>query len=302
MAFDAAARVGDTRRVIRPVIKSMRPHQWVKNSFVLAPLVFAQELTSSTAIVRAVLATLLFCGVSGAVYLMNDSFDVEKDRAHPLKRKRPVAAGDLSVAAARRASLVVATVAISAGFALSWKFAAAATYLVVNLAYSRRLKHIAYVDVLTIAFGFLVRIVAGALAIDVPVSVWLFACTFLLALFMGMGKRRHELLETMGDVADKRSVLSYYQLGPLTIAMIGAALATTAAYTAYTVEDHQHDFGTDFLPATIPFCVIGLTRFFMLTGQTRTSASPTEQIVRDPPFVANLACWAVLVLYLIYFQ
>ena len=282
----------------------MRPHQWVKNSFVLAPLVFAQELTNATSLGRASAATILFCAVSGAVYLMNDILDVEKDRAHPTKRNRPIASGQLPVAAAKTASGALVVGALVLGTVLSWKFtAAAAAYFVINLAYSLKLKHVAYLDVLTIAFGFLLRIVAGALAIDVPVSVWLFACTFTLALYLAMGKRRHELLSAaQGNAVKQRAVLGSYDLPGLTMAMLGTALATTAAYTAYAVEDHSETFGTDLIPLTIPFCVVGLTRFFRLTTDSENLASPTEKIVKDPPFLANLAAWGALMVYLIYFS
>ncbi len=283
----------------------MRPHQWVKNSFVLAPLVFAQQATDTSSVIRAVVATALFCLVSGSVYLMNDAFDIEKDRAHPTKRDRPIPSGRLSVEAALRASRIFAAVAVLAGFALSWKFAAAtALYFVVNLAYSRRLKNIPYLDVCTIAFGFLIRIVAGALAIDVPLSVWIFACTFSLALYMGLGKRRHELLHAQAtpssSAESQRSVLTAYQVGSLTASMLTAGLATVAAYTAYAVEDHLIDFNSDLLPLTIPFCVLGLGRFFLLSNDTRTSKSPTEQITRDIPFLLNLAAWGVIMVFVIY--
>ncbi|MFT6398007.1 MAG: 4-hydroxybenzoate polyprenyltransferase [Bradymonadia bacterium] len=280
----------------------MRPHQWVKNSFVLAPLVFAQQLTVPVSVARAAAATALFCMISGAVYLMNDIYDVEKDRAHPKKKDRPIPSGRLSIEVAKRTSagLVVATLLL--GLALSWKFAAAAMlYFAVNFAYSQKLKHLAYVDVLTIAFGFLVRIVAGALAIDVPVSMWLFACTFTLALFLGMGKRRHELLSAAhGNAVKQRKVLKNYDLQSLTMAMHGTALGTVAAYTAYAVEDHTATFGTDLLWTTIPFCVIGITRFFRLSSDAENPSSPTEKIVSDAPFLVNLAMWGALMIYLIY--
>ena len=283
------------------VLKSMRPHQWVKNAFVLAPLVFAQELTNLDAVLRAALATALFCAASGAVYLMNDCFDVEKDRAHPTKRHRPIPSGALPVPTAQRVAVAAAIGSVGIGAVLAPLFAVAvAAYLAVNVAYSRSLKHVPYIDVLTIAFGFLVRAVAGALAIDVPVSVWLFACTFLLALYLGMGKRRHELLAAEGNASKQRRVLDAYDPSQLTMAMLGTALATTAAYTAYAVEDHSLDFGTDRLPYTIPFCVIGLLRFFRLSSDASDPDSPTERMVTDPPFLLNLAAWGLLMLYLIY--
>lgn len=287
--------------MVLAVLKSMRPHQWVKNAFVLAPLVFAQQLMTGPAVWRAALATALFCLVSGAVYLVNDCFDVEKDRQHPTKRDRPIPSGALGVPAAQMIAAGLALGSLAVGALLSPAFAGAMlAYLVVNAAYSRALKHKPYVDVLTIAFGFLVRIVAGALAIDVPVSVWLFACTFLLALYLGMGKRRHELLAAGGDASRQRKVLDAYDPTQLTMAMLGTALATTAAYTAYAVEDHTTDFGTNLLPLTIPFCVVGLTRFFRLSSASDDPHSPTERMVTDLPFLANLLAWGALVVYLIY--
>lgn len=279
----------------------MRPHQWVKNSFVLAPLVFAQKLADPDSVGRAALATVLFCIVSGSVYLMNDVADVAKDRAHPTKRKRPIPSGRLPIQLASRASNALAATAVGVGAVLGWDFSlATALYFAVNLAYSRKLKHVPYIDVLTIAFGFLVRIVAGALAIDVPLSIWIFACTFLLALYMGMGKRRHEILQAASNAEKQRKVLEAYHLGQLTMAMLATALATTAAYTAYSVDDHAQDFGTDLLWTTIPFCVIGLLRFFVLSARADTPDSPTEQITRDLPFLLNLGVWGVLILTLIY--
>lgn len=291
--------------MISPLLETMRPHQWVKNSFVLAPLIFAQQATDLGAMTRAVVATLLFCAVSGAVYLMNDAFDIEKDRAHPTKRNRPIPSGRLSVRAALRASRLLAVLSVGLGALLSWQFAAAtALYFTVNLAYSRKLKNIPYLDVCTIAFGFLIRITAGALAIGVPMSVWILTCTFTLALFMGLGKRRHELLHAESQAASastQRAVLDAYGLPSLTAAMLTAALVTVAAYTAYAVEDHTLDFGTDLLPITIPFCVVGLARFFMLSSDASTAQSPTEQITRDAPFLLNLAAWGVITVALIYF-
>lgn len=287
--------------MLRPILKSMRPHQWVKNAFVIAPLVFAVQATDVGLLLRAFAAFTLFCCASGAVYLINDCFDVDKDRAHPVKRFRPIPAGDLSVPNAYRAAGFLAFAVVVGGAALSYGLAAAAsTYLLMNLAYSRKLKHVAWLDVLIIASGFLLRVVAGAFAIGVPVSHWLLICTFLLALYLGMGKRRHELLETVGSEARRRKVLEAYQLGQLNVAMFGTALMTTAAYTAYTLDDSEGSFHAPGLRYTVPFIVLGLTRFFMLSSTTERAESPTERMVRDPLFVANVLAWGLCILYLIY--
>lgn len=279
----------------------MRPHQWVKNAFVIAPLVFAVQATDLAMLARAFAAFALFCCASGAVYLINDCFDVEKDRAHPVKRFRPIPSGELSVPNAYRAAAVLAAIVVVGGSLLSLGLAGAAfAYLLMNLAYSRKLKHVAWLDVLIIAAGFLLRVVAGAAAIGVPISHWLLVCTFLLALYLGMGKRRHELLETVGSEERRRKVLDAYRLGQLNVAMFGTALMTTAAYTAYTLDQSEGSFHAPGLRYTVPFIVVGVTRFFTLSGETERAESPTERMIRDPLFVANVCAWGLCILYLIY--
>ena len=288
--------------MLGPLIQSLRPHQWIKNAFVAAPVIFAQKLADGEAAGRALLAAVLFSLLSGSVYLRNDLADLEKDRAHPLKRHRPIASGRLPVRAANLASIVLAAGALGAGFALDPKFAAvAACYFTVNLAYSRGLKNVALLDVGIIALGFLLRILAGGYAIHVAVSPWLALCTFLLALYMGMGKRLHELLTAGADGERQRSSLRAYRRRPLAVAMAGVALVTLAAYSAYTLEQHTAEmFRTNQLPWSIPFCAVGIARFFWLTTRRDRLVSPTEQIVRDPVFIANLGAWGLGILWIIY--
>jgi len=181
-------------RPARALLRTLRPHQWVKNVFVAAPLVFAQKLGQPAEVIRAGLAVLAFCALSGAVYAFNDVRDVEADRRHPTKRTRPIAAGELSERAALVCSAVLALGALAGCWLISGKLAAvAAVYLAQNVAYTLRLKQIAFVDVALIACGFLLRVLAGAFAIAVPASGWLLLCTALLALLLGFGKRAHEL-------------------------------------------------------------------------------------------------------------
>ena len=239
---------------------------------------------------------------SSAVYLLNDCVDVDKDREHPTKRNRPIAAGIVSVATARRAAVLLALTAIGGGAALDWRFGVvAATYLVQNYAYSFYLKNIAYVDVLSIATGFLLRVLAGAFAIRVPMSEWLIGCTFLIALFLAMGKRRHELENAGKEGVKQRKVLEAYAHGPLTYGMTGAAMATIACYTAYTLEPSTAArFGTDNLWMTIPFIVFGMVRFLILAAKADDPRSPTEQMIRDISFILNVVIWGLFVIYLIY--
>ena len=180
--------------MVAAVLKSARPHQWVKNLFVAAPLVFARRIDDTTALLHTSVAVAGFCMISSAVYLLNDLVDVEKDRAHPLKRLRPIASGALSVRSARLAALVLALGGLLLTLSLGLLPAGiAAAYMVQNLAYSLRLKHVPFIDVASIAAGFLLRVLAGAAAIPVAPSIWLLVCTFLLAAFLGFGKRAHEL-------------------------------------------------------------------------------------------------------------
>ena len=176
------------------ILRTLRPHQWVKNLFVLAPLVFAKRADDVDLLIHAGLAFLLFSLLSGCVYLLNDIVDVESDRAHPTKRHRPIPAGRLSLKAAKLALASLLCLTVSASFALSIEFAAIGmAYFTLNVGYSFALKHVPFVDVLIIASGFILRLLGGAFAIDVPLSVWLGACTFLLAMYLGLGKRKHEL-------------------------------------------------------------------------------------------------------------
>jgi 4-hydroxybenzoate polyprenyltransferase len=288
----------------------MRPQQWVKNLFVLAPLVFSNSLTDTSRLPLGLAAMLIFCLLSGAVYLMNDVFDVEKDRAHPTKRNRPIPSGRLPIPVARVASAIFGLGSLTAGFLVDWRLGAVAlSYLVVNSLYSWKLKHVVFVDVLIIALGFLLRTMAGAFAIDVYFSEWLFGCTFLLALFLALGKRKHEILQAGTGRGKQRRVLEKYSLGTLNWVLLTCAGLTIAAYTAYTLSvalpgqplrANHTPFASPWLPVTIPFAVVGITRFYVLISRADLAESPTDRMIRDIPFVTNLGLWGVTVLLLIY--
>ena len=284
------------------ILVTLRPRQWVKNAFVAAPLVFSKHLFDASYAWRAAAAVAAFCAVSGAVYAFNDLRDVEQDRLHPIKRNRPVASGALSESAALWTALLLAPLALGACVLLSWELAAVAgTYMVVNLAYSLRLKHIAFVDVGIIAGGFLLRVVGGAYAIDVPISPWLLACTGLLAAMLGFGKRAHELSATGDGAASTRAALAGYSLTVLRVAMYLLAAATTAAYALYTQDDRTVTFfGTRELIWTLPFCMIGIVRFLGLALWKPRADSPTDAILRDWLFMANLLVWGCAVMTIIY--
>lgn len=279
----------------------MRPHQWVKNLFVIAPLVFSKELFEPQMTLRTAWAFVLFCLASSTVYFLNDLADVEADRAHPVKRHRPIASGRVSVPAAQRTATAMALVAVGGGLLLGVGFVATVvTYLVLNLAYSARLKRIPYVDVLSIAAGFELRVLGGALAVPVAPSNYLLVVTFLLATFLGFGKRMHELRQA-GEKSEQRSVLEAYHPTTLNVLLYATATATVAAYVLYTLDPHTRAFfGTEFLVATSPFTLLGVLRFLHLVRSRPHAESPTEEMLRDPPFLLNLALWAGAVLLVIY--
>jgi decaprenyl-phosphate phosphoribosyltransferase len=290
--------------VVVALLKTLRPHQWVKNLFVAAALVFSRHLTDVEYVVRTGIAVLTFCLLSGAVYAFNDVRDVEGDRAHPTKRHRPIASGALPERTALVSAAVLAVLALAAAFALSWKTGLfAALYLAQNVAYSLKLKQIAFVDVAVIAAGFLLRVLAGAAAIAVPPSGWLLLCTALLATFLGLGKRAHELAwaERAGSTVETRAALAGYNIPVVRTTMMILGICTTAAYIAYTVDPHTVTFfGTENLPYSSPFVFLGIMRFLSLALWYPKDESPTEAMLRDPWFLLNLAAAAATVLYIIY--
>ncbi len=287
------------------LVRTLRPHQWVKNSFVLVPLVFSKHLFDQAFAIRAGLATLAFCALSAAVYAFNDVRDVDADRQHPTKRHRPIAAGTLSERTALWASAVLAIGALAGAAALSIELAVVcALYLAQNLAYSLRLKQVAFVDVMLIASGFLLRVYAGAVAIDVPASPYLLWCTALLATFLGLGKRAHEMAwaEKAGrGVAATRAALAGYSPRVVRLAMVALAAATCVAYVLYTQDAHTVQFfGTRRLVWSTPFAAIGIVRFMQLALWRPREESPTEAMLRDPAFIVNLLAWGAVIVWIVY--
>jgi decaprenyl-phosphate phosphoribosyltransferase len=298
---------------LRGLARTLRPHQWVKNLFVLAPMVFHKDVFKHTPdgpflnlIVtgRALAATGVFCLLAGAVYTINDLVDVEADRVHPVKRERPIARGDVSegTAKAMAGGLVVLSVAVA--YPLSaWFALVSLVYFAENLAYSFKLKKVAFLDVGLIAFGFVLRVLGGGYAEGVHVSGYLTACTALLALYLGFGKRRHELaLEHAGR---QRAALEAYSARSLNIALAVTGTATVATYIAYTLDPTTRAyFNTDYLWLTTPFTVFGILRFMRLVngraGRGLKAESPTQEMLRDVPFVLNLILWVLVVLALVY--
>jgi 4-hydroxybenzoate polyprenyltransferase len=283
------------------IIKSARPHQWVKNLFVAAPLVFARRIGDPTAVGHTGLAVAAFCLLSSAVYLINDVVDVAKDRAHPVKRHRPIAAGRVPLPLARVLALTVACAGLGMAFWLGPAFVAtSAGYLALNLAYSFGLKKVAFVDVGCISVGFLLRVLGGSVAIPVQPSKWLLVCTLLLSALLGFGKRTHELRVSGEAGTAQRDVLGRYTLPTLQTLMTILGVLTSVAYLAYTRSSHARGFfGARPLVLTVPFVVFGIFRFTWITSRKLDAESPTDSMLRDWPFVLNLLLYAAAILLLV---
>lgn len=288
--------------ILVELLRTFRPHQSVKNLFVLAPLVFAEHLADPTDLGRAGAAFVLFWLLSGCVYTLNDIVDVDSDRRHPVKRHRPIASGRLPLPAARLglAILLVATIALC--FVMSAEFAAIGlAYFTLNVGYSLALKHVPFLDILCIATGFVLRILGGAVAIAVPISAWLGLCTFLVASYVGLGKRKHEMLSSGDAGSSQRRVLERYEVAHIRHAMGLLALATMAAYAAYALVGETHaSFSPRQFVWTLPFVAFGLYRFNVLTGRAEDGRSPSDLMLRDPLFVANMALWTSAIVFIIY--
>ena len=286
------------------LIRAMRPHQWVKNAFVVAPLVFAKGLGDVPMMTRSAIAFALFSFAASSIYLMNDLADVESDRAHPKKRHRPIASGQLSVGAAKGATGVLMLLACAGSLLLNpTVLGTIAGYIVLQIAYTFSLKRVPYVDVLCIAAGFELRVLCGSFALGVQPSVYLLVVTLLLSLFLGFGKRMHELKQAQasGKGGKTRKVLEKYSDKTLMVLLQGTALATTLTYVLYTLDPTTREFfGTDYLAATIVFTQFGVSRFLDLVRNKQDADSPTEQMLKDWPFLLNLVLWAVAIVVVIY--
>jgi 4-hydroxybenzoate polyprenyltransferase len=288
--------------VVKGLILTMRPKQWTKNAFVFAALVFDGKLTVPLLFAKTIVAFILLCLISSAVYLINDLVDIEKDRQHPRKRLRPLPSGQLKPGIAVVAAVVIPAICLPLSFVLNFYFGLiVTTYLLVMIAYSFWLKNVVIVDVLTIAAGFVLRVAAGVPMVHVVrFSPWLYVCTTLLALFIGFGKRRHELSLLQADANNHRTVLNDYNQIFLD-EMIGVVTASTVmAYSLYT-------FSAVGLPPnhammlTIPFVLYGIFRYLYLIHVQEKGGTPEEIILHDKPLLLDVLLWglsAIVILYL----
>lgn len=284
------------------IVESMRPKQWVKNLLLFAGLIFSRNLLDPANVLRSLGAFAAFCLLSGAVYIINDLVDREGDRLHPKKRNRPIASGRLETTHAVTAAAVAVAVAVVGGWVLDWRFGATcAGYFVMQIAYSLRLKRVVVLDVMIVALGFLVRAVAGTFVVHVAISPWLFVCTILLALFVAVAKRRHELVFLEGGGVQHRSVLSKYSETLLDQMIAVATSATVVAYCLYTIAPETVDkFGSRNLIFTFPFVLYAIYRYLYLVYRKDLGGAPEKVFVSDVPMIVAVLLWAASVVVILY--
>lgn len=274
------------------LLKSLRPNQWIKNAFVLAALVFSKHLFDQSYVIRSGTAFVLFCLLSGAVYILNDILDLENDRLHPKKRYRPITSGKLGVRSAIAAALIIGLFVFWLGFWLNYQFGwVLLTYGVINLSYSFHLKNVVILDVLIISTGFLLRAIGGAFVIDVEISSWFILCTMLLSLFLGFGKRRAELILLDNAVGHRRILKDYTpQFLDQTIAVVTAS--TLVTYALYTMSPEViKKLETENLNLTIPFVLYGLLRYLFLIYNKKQGDNPSSTVLNDPSLLITGILW-----------
>jgi 4-hydroxybenzoate polyprenyltransferase len=288
--------------MLKDLVISLRPQQWVKNLLVFAALIFAKELNNPEAVVKSILAFFSFCFLSSSVYLVNDILDIASDCQHPVKSKRPIAMGRISRTTALGIALVLLAVALVISIQLNLQFfLVALAYLLLATVYSLTLKHIVILDVMTVSIGFVLRAVAGAVAIGVAISSWLLVCTILLALFLSLGKRRHELVFLENEAFSHRKILTEYSPYFLDQMIAVVTASTLVAYCFYTLSPEvEHKLNTGYLSLTIPFVLYGIFRYLYLIHQKEAGGNPTQMLLTDKPILINIILWILAVLIILY--
>ena len=283
-------------------METLRPQQWVKNGFVFAALIFSQSLMRWDRCRQVLLAVVVFCLVSSAVYVLNDIMDASEDRHHPTKKLRPIASGRLSATTAGIVGVILGGVGLVAAWRLNTNFfAIIVAYVAMNILYSTFLKHVVLLDVFIVAAGFLFRVVAGGLVIRVPISPWLIVCTTLLALFIAISKRRHELVLLGDNASNHRAILAEYSPYFLDQLISIVTASTVVSYALYTLSpDVQSKFPGKRLEMTIPFVLFGIFRYLHLIHHGEHGGNPTRSLFTDPVLLSVVILWAASVVLIIY--
>lgn len=302
-----------TRPLAMNLVLSLRPSQWTKNLIIFGPLLLGQRLRDGVyvgtlldghAVLASIAAFAIFCALSGVVYLLNDVADREADARHPIKRDRPIASGAVRVSTALGTAAILGAVALGAAFWLRPAFGLlGAAYVGLLAVYSGPLKHVVIIDVLTIAIGFVLRAAAGAVVIGVAISHWLLILTILLALFLALSKRRHELVLLADEATSHRRILQEYSPYLLDQMISVVTASTLLAYAFYTVSPETiQKFGSDRLVWTLPFPLYGIFRYLYLVHQKEGGGSPAEMLVTDRPLLVCVALWAMVLAVIIYWS
>ncbi len=284
------------------LLQALRPYQWTKNALVFAALVFAQRLGDPDKVLLAGAAFGIFCAASSSVYLFNDIVDRERDRRHPVKRERPIAAGRVSVPTAAAVAVVLAVGAVAGAWAVSDQLTAViGGYLLLQLAYNLGLKSLPIVDALCVASGFLLRAIAGAVVIDEEMSSWLLICTSFAAVFISFAKRRHEFSTLTDEATSHRASLSGYSASTLDQFLVISAGATLLSYALYTTDTETvAKFGNNRLLWTLPLVIYGLFHYLDLVQRDAATGDPSLALVRDKPLLITVGLYAALVILLLY--
>jgi 4-hydroxybenzoate polyprenyltransferase len=283
------------------LLRLMRPHQWVKNSFVLTGLLFGHAWHSPVLVTQAIIAFVSFCLISSTVYIINDIVDIEQDRHHPSKRKRPLPSGKLKTStAAMFAAFLGATALTLAFFASTTVVLILLLYAAMNLAYSLKLKHVVILDVFIIATGFMLRILAGTLGLGIPPSQWLLLCGLMVTLFLGFSKRRAEIIALSEDKSSHRKVLEDYSPVLLDKMIVVTAAGLIMSYSLYTMNPETiRIHGTANLIYTVPFVIYGVFRYIFLLHNQSSGGDPSKDLVRDPHMLVVLLGWLIATIALI---
>lgn len=290
--------------VARELLKSLRPQQWIKNLFLFAPLLFSRNVQNLPLLLKASAAFGLFCLISGACYIFNDLKDLEQDKQHPLKSQRPLASGRLTRSRAVVFFVSLTLFSLAAAFFLSREFFYVLfSYFLLQVFYSIKLKHIVILDVFIVATGFFLRVVAGGLIIDVYISPWLLICTLLLALFLALSKRRHEIIVLDEDAENHRPILGEYSAYLLDQMIAVVTASTVISYCLYTISPETvTKFGTKNLIYTVPFVLYGIFRYLYLIHQKAGGGTPEVLILKDKPLLVSIFLWIVSAGAIIYFK
>ena len=295
--------LADARKsTFRLLLDSVRPRQWVKNLFVFAPLIFAERLWDLVALQHSALAFVCFCCLSAATYLANDIRDRNQDRNHPSKKHRPIASGQLSLAIAGVCAIGLHAAAIALAWSLGFPFVwTAAAYIMLQFFYALVAKQIVILDVFCIATGFVLRVLGGATAVPVPASAWLILCTLLIALFLALAKRRHELVLLGNDASQYRSNLAHYSADLLDQLINIVAAATVISYALYTMDPAtQQRVGSHGLIYTVPFVLYGIFRYLYLIHKEDAGGEPERTLVTDVHMIVTVLAYGASVVWLMY--